>query len=132
VPLSVIAHDGDPGAFAFPVALHMIVDPLNDPCAVPLTFRSFAHVALNDPFAVVAVCSVTLHLKSVHDEGDGTTVADDHVPISALMPEVDGAEGDVLCSNPMQPAKAERTAKPQARMQFFMGSWWTFSQGALS
>ena len=48
VPFSVIAQDGRPEALALPTAVHMIVEPLSEPCAVPATFRSFAHVALKD------------------------------------------------------------------------------------
>jgi hypothetical protein len=70
----------------------MMVEPLSDPWAVPLTFKSFPHVALNEPLAIDEVCSVTVHLKSVHEEGDGAIVADDQVPIRALMPDGDGLE----------------------------------------
>ena len=54
VPVSEIAHDVSPGAVAFPCALHAIVVGFcMTPCAVPESFKSPAHVALNDPFAVV-------------------------------------------------------------------------------
>jgi hypothetical protein len=53
--------------------------------AVPDTFKSPAHVALKDPLAELEVCSVGFHLKSVHVEGDGMTLAplDAQFPISA-------------------------------------------------
>ena len=96
----------------------MMVEPLNDPWAVPLTFRLFPHVALNEPFADEPVCSVTFHLKSVQDEADGTTLVDDQVPMSELMPVEDGLVGEVPWSNPTQPTAAAVliATKPQARM----------------
>ena len=66
-------------------ALQVIVDPLSVPCAVPESFRSPGHVALNAPFALVPVCSVTFHLKSVHEPGVGMML-DDQLPNSVPMP----------------------------------------------
>jgi hypothetical protein len=122
VPASVMAHDERLGAVAFPAAVHAIVEPLSVPSAVPATFKSFAHVALNDPFAVVAVCSVTFHLKSVQDEGDGTTDADVQLPIKALTPEAEGPVSVLVCSNPKQPASetAASAAKKQANRCLFI------------
>ena len=73
------------GELAFPDALQVIVEPLRVPCAVPETFKSPAHVALNDPFAEFDVCSVAFHLKSTQVEGAGTMLpdAEAQVPISA-------------------------------------------------
>ena len=122
VPVSVIAHDGTPGPVAFPDALHAIVDPLSDPSAVPVTSRLPAHVALNNPFAVVEVCSVTDHLKSVHEDGDGATLADAHDPISALTPGDEGPVMELVCSKLVHAAAAtpKSAAKPHARSWFFM------------
>ena len=64
--------------------------PLSVPCAVPDNFKSPVHDALKDPLAVVAVCSVTFHLKSAHAFGDGMRFDDDQLPSSALMPVADG------------------------------------------
>src|SRR6476646_6908922 len=85
VPFKVIAQLGSDGAVAFPAALHVMVEPLSVPSAVPASFKSPAHVALNEPFADVGVSSVAFHLKSAHDEADGITpaVADAHVPMRA-------------------------------------------------
>ena len=60
--------------------------PLRVPWAVPLTFRSPAHVALKLPFALVPVWSVAFHLKFVQEDGDGMILvdADVHVPIKAF------------------------------------------------
>jgi hypothetical protein len=87
VPVSEIAHEVRPGAVAFPLAVQEInVGFCMTPSAVPATFRSPAHVALNDPFALVAVCSVAFHLKSVHELGVGMIVDEVQLPMSALMP----------------------------------------------
>jgi hypothetical protein len=84
VPASRIWHDDSSAVVALAFAAHEITVPLNVPVAVPDTFRPPAHVALNDPFADVAVCSDGVHLKSVHEDGAGMTLAlaDAHVPIS--------------------------------------------------
>jgi hypothetical protein len=77
-----------PGADAFALADQFNTVPFNVPVAVPATFRSPAHDALNDPFAELEVCSVTFHLKSVHEAAAGITLAeaDVQLPISALTP----------------------------------------------
>jgi hypothetical protein len=122
VPVSVIGHDGTLGPDAFPDAFHAIVDPVSDPSAVPVTSRLLAHVALNDPFAVVDVCSVTDHLKSVHEDGDGARLADAHDPIRALTPGDDGPVMELECSNPVHAAAAtaKSAATPHAKSWFFM------------
>ena len=99
---------------AVAVADHVIVEPVSVPCAVPLTFKSPAHVALKLPFALVVVCSDAIHLKLVHDEGAGTMFvdADVHVPINALtlgVPLV-GPVRLLVCSKLAQPAAAAATA----------------------
>lgn len=56
VPVKLIAQEVRPGAVAFPSALHLMVpEEVKAPCAVPVSFNSFAHVALNEPLAEVAV-----------------------------------------------------------------------------
>src|SRR4029450_6682914 len=86
VPVSETAHAGSPGALAVPCAFQLITEPLSVPCAVPESFRSLAHVALNEPRALLPVCSVTFHLKSVQVLGDGTTLAEVQLPSSAATP----------------------------------------------
>jgi hypothetical protein len=78
---------GSEAAVAVPAALHVIVAPLSVPSALPVSFRSPAHVALNEPFADDDVSSVGVHLKSVHVDDDGMApdVADVQVPISAAI-----------------------------------------------
>ena len=91
VPDSVMAHDVSPGAVAFPAAVHAIAAAaVKDPSAVPVSFRSLAHVAVNAPFADVAVCSLTFHLKSVHELGVGIRDEDVQLPRSELLPAADG------------------------------------------
>ena len=90
MPVNEIGQDGRSGAVAVPVPDHVIVVPLSVPCAVPDTFNVPEHVALNDPLALLPVCSVTFQWKSVHDEGDGMMLLEDHAPISALTPEAVG------------------------------------------
>ena len=87
-----MAQDVMPGADALAFAAQLTTDPFSVPVAVPATFRSPAHDALNEPFAEVEVCSVAFHLKSVHEAVAGITLADADVqlPISALTPAVVG------------------------------------------
>jgi hypothetical protein len=115
----VIAHDVKPGAVAFPCAFQVIVDPLKAPLAVPATFSSFAHVAEKFPLAVVLVCCVTFHWKSLHELGDGTTPDDDQLPNRALMPVADGPSV-LLRSNPKQPAEAAARDNTAISTVFFM------------
>lgn len=88
VPVSAIGQDGRSGAVAVPFPDQVIVvAPVSVPSAVPDTFSVPAHVALNEPFALFDVCSVTFQWKFVHDEGDGTMELDVHAPIKALTPD---------------------------------------------
>ena len=94
-----------------------MTDPLSTPCAVPATFRSPAQVALNEPLALVAVCSVGFHLKSEQLETAGITLdADAQVPINALTPAEVGLVVVLVCSKPAQPAAATATASADTRM----------------
>src|SRR3954470_5929959 len=117
VPVNVIAHGVElPGSVAVPFAPHATVVPVSVPDAVPATLRPPAHVALNEPLAVVAVCSVGCHWKSTHVDGDGIAPPDveAHVPISASAVEV-GPVTDDSCSKPTQPAAAIATATTIAK-----------------
>jgi hypothetical protein len=102
------------------------------PDAVPETFRSPAQVALNEPFAVVAVCSVAFHLKSTHVDMVGIPLAaaeaDAHVPIRAATPVPLGLVVVLVCSKLVQPATATETATAQARMYFFMAVFLQFQE----
>ena len=95
-----------------------MTEPFRVPWAVPTTFRSPAQVALNDPLAVVAVCSVGFHLKSAQLEGDGITLdeAEAQVPISAATPVALGLVVVLVCSKLVQPAEATASARTEARM----------------
>lgn len=96
VPVSVIAQDVRPGAVALPVALQpMAVGDVKPPCAVPVSLRSPGHVAENEPFANVAVCSVTFHLKSVQVLGVGMSVEEVQLPSSELFPAAVGAVAEL-------------------------------------
>jgi len=91
VPVRVIAHDVRPGAVALPLALQVRLEALlSDPCAVPVSFSSPAHVAENAPLAVVAVCSETFHLKSEQAPGEGMRLPDVQLPANALLPAAEG------------------------------------------
>src|SRR5687767_2126897 len=95
--------------------------PLSVPWAVPATFRSPAQLALNEPFAFVAVCSVGVHLKSEQLETEGITLeADAHVPINALTPAAVGLVVVLTRSKLVQPAAATASANTDTNMQFFM------------
>ena len=72
--------------------------PLSAPDAVPCSFKSPGHVALNDPVADVPVCSVALHLKSVHVVAVGIAAADVQVPIKEASPVELGAVVEVWLS----------------------------------
>ena len=86
VPLNDTGHDGKSAPVAVPVPLQLTVVPFNVPCAVPDTLSPPAHVALNVPLPLFDVCSVTCHWKFVHEEGEGTTLAEVHTPRSTLAP----------------------------------------------
>ena len=94
----MIAHDGIAADCADPLALHVTTVPVSLPDAVPCSFRSPAHVALNDPLADVPVCSVALHLKSVHVVAVGIAVVDVQVPINDASPVELGAVVEVWLS----------------------------------
>jgi hypothetical protein len=122
VPLSEIAHDVRPGPVAFPSAFHLIeVGEVSVPCAMPVNFRSPGQLALNDPFAVDAVCSVTFHLKSVQVLGVGMSVDDVQLPSSALLPAALGDVEELRCSKPAHPIAAlAATAMIVMRIRLFM------------
>jgi hypothetical protein len=104
-PVSVIAQEVSPGPVALPAALQLIaVGEDISPCAVPVNLRSPGQLALNDPFAVVAVCSETFHLKSVQVLGVGINVDDVQLPSSELLPDALGSVDELRCSNPAHPA----------------------------
>lgn len=87
VPVSVMTHDVRPGPVALPFAFKLIaVGEVNVPSAAPVNFRSPAQLALNEPLAVVVVCSVTFHLKSVQVFGDGIRLDEVQLPSSELLP----------------------------------------------
>src|SRR6266542_2643162 len=107
VPVNFSAHEVSPGPVAFASALQlMLVGDIRTPCAVPVYFRSPGHVALNDPFADVAVCSVTVHLKSVQVLGVGISCDEVQLPRSELLPATLGSLRELLCSKPAQPDAA--------------------------
>ena len=103
-------------AFAF--AAHVMTEPDKVPVAVPDTFRSPAHDALNDPFAEFEVCSVGFQLKSVHEEGDGIRLAavEVQLPINAATVVAEGPVVTVLLSYPTQPAAVAAKHSNVARM----------------
>ena len=57
---------------------------------MPVSLSCPAQVALNAPFALMAVCSETVHLKSVHVLGAGMIDDDVQVPSIELLPAADG------------------------------------------
>src|SRR6476646_1069998 len=121
VPLSAIAHEGRPGPAAFPVALHSIaVGDLSAPSALPVNFRSPGQLALNDPFADAAVCSVTFHLKSVQVLGVGMSVDDVQLPRSELLPAAEVSVSELLCSRLVHPVITRVEASNIAKDVFFM------------
>ena len=123
VPVSEIAHDGRSGAVAVPCADQSIVpDGLSVPCAVPASFSVLAQVAVKFPRAVVAVCSVTVHLKSVQLLGVGMMVDDVQTPIRAPVPIGDGLVAELLCSKLVQPAAIVSRQMPERSRVFIRGS----------
>jgi len=133
VPESTTAHVGCAGVAAFALADQLIDAPLSVPVAVPATFRSPAHDALNEPFAEFAVCSVGFHLKSVHVDGAGIRLAltDAQLPIRAATLVELGAVEVVLLEYPTQPEAAAAKHRIVARRQFFIQFcvWKTWSCG---
>src|SRR5688500_8391761 len=85
VPFKVMSQLTTPAALATPLADQLIVEPWSVPSAVPVSFRSLAQVALNEPRAEAAVCSVTFHLKSVQVLGVGIRL--DEVQLPSRLPE---------------------------------------------
>jgi hypothetical protein len=87
------------------------------PCAVPVALMFPAQVALNDPLAEVAVCSVAFHLKSEQVDGDGITLdAETQLPINAVTPPALGLVVVLECSKPAQPTAATAAASADAKM----------------
>jgi len=87
------------------------------PWAVPVALMFPAQVALNDPLAEVAVCSVAFHLKSEQVDGDGIALdAETQFPIKAATPPALGLVVVLECSKLAQPAAATATASADARM----------------
>src|SRR5215510_537312 len=121
VPVSASAHEVRPGPAAFAFALHsIVVGVLRLPSAVPVNFRSPGQLALNDPFAEDAVCSLTFHLKSVQVLGVGMSVDEVQLPSSELLLLADGSVSELLCSRLVQPATAVPAASNMARKGFFI------------
>ena len=122
VPVSMIGHDPSvPVIVPRPFAVQsIVVAPVSVPDAVPATFRPPAQVALNEPLAVVAVCSVAVHLKSVHVDAAGIApadaVAEVHLPIKEVTPVPVGPVVVVLCSKLVQPTTPTQAARAQARI----------------
>src|SRR4029450_6622004 len=111
VPVSLRVHEVSPGAVAFASALQLMsVGDIRAPSAVPVNFRSPGHVALKAPFADVAVCSLTVHLKSVQVLGVGISCDDVQLPRSALLPAAVGAVSGLLCSKPVHAEPAAATS----------------------
>ena len=110
-----------PGAVPTPVALQLIVEPLRVPSAFPVSLRTPAHVALNAPLTLVAVCSDTFHLKSVQELGDGMRLLEDQLPISAPIPGALGPVTVLFRSKPIQARLEAATARQTASwILFFM------------
>jgi hypothetical protein len=86
VPRSVTRQLGRPGAVPVASADQAMVEPLMVPSAVPFNFTSPAQLALNEPFAVLPVCSVMFHLKSAQELGVGTRLVEIQLPTSDPFP----------------------------------------------
>ncbi len=107
LPLSAIAQDVSPGPVALPDAFHaMVVGLLKAPSAVPVSLRSPAHVALNEPRADVGVCSDTVHTKLLQVLGDGMIEDEVQEPSSELLPAAVGDVSELSRSKPVHPAAA--------------------------
>jgi len=122
VPFKVIAQLGSDDTVAFPAAVHVMVEPLSVPSAVPASFKSPAQVALNEPFAAVGVSSVAFHLKSEHDVAAGITPAevDVQLPIRDAMDVPLGLVTVVLFSYPTQALARAAQERIKANAYFFM------------
>ena len=122
-PESFIAHEVSPGALALPSAFQLItVGDARLPSATPVNFKSPGQLALNDPLADDAVCSVTFHLKSEHVLGVGINVDDVQLPNNELLPAIDGSVSELLCSTPVQPAATAVNDNRTNRVFFIVGS----------
>jgi hypothetical protein len=123
VPVNEMPQEVRPGAVALPCALQLIApEVVNAPSAVPVTFSSPAHVALNAPFAETAVCSDTFQTKSVHVLGEGIRFAALQLPIKALALMAEGPVRELSRSKPMHAlvAAAAVIESMSARTWFFM------------
>ena len=90
VPFSETWQLASPAALPTAVALHSMVEPLIVPWAVPVSLRSLAQVALNEPLAVLPTCSVMFHLKSAQELGVGMRLDEVQLPTSdPLLPPGD-------------------------------------------
>jgi len=87
-----------------------------------VSFKSPGQLALNDPLADDAVCSVTFHLKSEHVLGVGINVDDVQLPNNELLPAIDGSVSELLCSTPVQPAATAVNDNRTNRVFFIVGS----------
>jgi len=86
-----------------------------------VSLRSPGHVAVKDPLAEVAVCSLTFHTKSVHVLGVGMSWDDVQLPSSELLPAAVGDVGELSRSKPVHPAAAAAAIDNTTRMvRFFI------------
>lgn len=117
-----MGHDAKSGAVAFPVAFHSrLVGLMSLPSAMPESFRLPAQVALKDPLAVVAVCSLTDHLKSPQALGDGMMFPEVHTPTNAVVPVAAGPVMLLLRSKLKQPVVPRRqTAAMAVKVRFLI------------
>lgn len=122
VPVRVMLHEVRPGAVALPAALQVrLIGLVSEPWAVPVRLRSPAHFAVNFPFAVVGVCSVTSHWKSEHALGDGIRLDEVQLPENAFVPAASGPVSELFRSKPTQPvASIADRVRTAARIPFFM------------
>ncbi len=124
MPVRLTVQDVSPGAVAFPLALHAIAAAdVNAPWAVPVSLRSPAHVAVNEPRADAPVCSVTFHLKSVQVLGVGISEDDVQLPSNELLPPADGEVSELSRSTLVHAAALRNTEKLMRRSRFFI---WLF------
>jgi hypothetical protein len=97
-----------------------VTGDVSAPSAVPVNFKSPGQLALNDPLADDAVCSVTFHLKSVQVLGVGMSVDDVQFPSSELLPAAEGSVSELLCSRLVQPAVKPPAASNMINAAFFI------------
>lgn len=121
VPVRLTVHDVKPGAVAFALPLQlMMAGPLKLPSAVPVTVKSPAHVALNDPLALVLVCSLTVQTKFAQELGAGIKFAEVQLPINAPLPAALGPVRELSRSKPIQPAVSRVDADSTAASSLFL------------